>query len=503
MALGFLISVAFVLLLSILLHALVISVYNVYFHPLKHIPGPKLAAATRIPYICHVIAGTTVTNITRLHEEYGEVVRFSPDEVSFISAESAWPDIYGSRTGKMKGHPNMPKSHTWYAPSPNNVPSILIAGDEDHFRIRRVLAPAFTEKALNEQEALLQDHTNQIVSRLKEACLEGRRVVDMVEWYVWTTFDIMTDLVFGKPVGCLLNAATHKYLELLYKSVAAFRFYYIMANFPMVKKLGNLVVDKDLVKKRIEYFRWVSDCARNRLTRVAGRPDFMTYITRTGDRKDATGLADEEIFANCHVMLIAGSETTATLLSGLTYLLLMNPDVKHKLELEVRNHFTYYQDIKLSELSKMPYLLAVLNEGLRYYPPVPTGFERTVGPGGEVISGYFIPETTGVCVSSFPSHHSKRNFRDPDVFAPERWMDDPHYASDKRNGFKPFSFGPRGCLGKNLAYAEMRLILAKFVWSFDAQIDDTSMNWLARCKVMTLWVKPKLLVNLKVRSDNF
>lgn len=66
-----------------------------YFHPLRHIPGPKLNALSMIPYVRHMFAGTTAENSLRLHEKYGEVIRISPTEVSFISGETAFPDIYG------------------------------------------------------------------------------------------------------------------------------------------------------------------------------------------------------------------------------------------------------------------------------------------------------------------------------------------------------------------------------------------------------------------------
>ena len=65
-----------------------------------------------------------------------------------------------------------------------------------------------------------------------------------------------------------------------------------------------------------------------------------------------------------------------------------------------------------------------------------------------MVSGYFMPENTALCVSSYPTSHSARNFKDPEAFVPERWMGDPHYADDKRSAMQPFSFGPRNCLGK-------------------------------------------------------
>ncbi|KAK5704611.1 hypothetical protein LTR17_021741 [Elasticomyces elasticus] len=150
-------------------------------------PGPKLNALTRIPYVRHLLAGTTVTNVSQLHEKYGDLVRISPDKVSFISGEIAWQNIYGFRTGKLKGHSNMQKDPAWYPKPGNGVPSILIANDENHTRGRRTLSHAFSEKALAEQEMLLQNYVNQLVDRLKEVTFKSKETIDIVQWYNWTT----------------------------------------------------------------------------------------------------------------------------------------------------------------------------------------------------------------------------------------------------------------------------------------------------------------------------
>lgn len=91
-----------------LVYFVAVVLYRVFVDPLRKIPGPRLNAITRAPYIRHLIKGTTVDFSVDLHKEYGDVVRLSPNEVSFTD-ESAWQDIYGFRTGKLKGHLSMQK----------------------------------------------------------------------------------------------------------------------------------------------------------------------------------------------------------------------------------------------------------------------------------------------------------------------------------------------------------------------------------------------------------
>lgn len=60
---------------------------------------------------------------------------------------------------------------------------------------------------------------------------------------------------------------------------------------------------------------------------------------------------------------------------------------------------------------------------------------------------------------------------------PEAEKPNSPYASDKRAGVLPFSAGPRSCLGKNLAWSEMRLILARLVWAFDIEGSGEALRW--------------------------
>lgn len=330
----------------------------------------------------------------------------------------------------------------WYAKPANGVPSILIANDEDHSRGRRVLSHAFSEKALAEQEPLVQQYVDQLVDRLKEVTSQSKGTQDMTKWYNWITFDVVADLMFGEPFGCLQDLSTHKYIKLLFENLLAFKFGYIMSYFPWAKNFGSLIIDKSAVAKRTEFANWVHTQVEKRISRETQRPDFMTHILAHNGEKGAT-LSRTEMDSNANLILVAGSETTATLLSGVTYALLTNPAKLAKLKQEVRGRWKDYNDITLAEVNNAPYLLAVLNEALRYFPPVPAGFERRVGKGGEFVSGYWLPEGTAVSVSQYPTYHSEANFKDAESFVPERWMDTPEYANDKKSILQPFSFGPR------------------------------------------------------------
>ena len=110
-----------------------------------------------------------------------------------------------------------------------------------------------------------------------------------------------------------------------------------------------------------------------------------------------------EILASSRVLLTAGSETTATLLSGTTYFLLTNPSWLARVQAEIREAFHTSEEITLRSVSQpglLPLLEAVLQESLRCYPPLPGTLPRVTGSKGAIIDSKFVPQG----VSSFIFH---------------------------------------------------------------------------------------------------
>ena len=130
-------------------------------------------------------AGWLHQYIHALHCQYGEVVRVSPDELSFIHPD-AWRDIYGHGTGQGKGTRGSvpPKHWLWYGTASNGVPHLVQTQSPHHAHVRRIFKPAFSDRALKEQEPLFMKYVEQLVGNLREAVREEPgRGFDMVKNY--------------------------------------------------------------------------------------------------------------------------------------------------------------------------------------------------------------------------------------------------------------------------------------------------------------------------------
>jgi cytochrome P450 len=122
-----------------------------------------------------------------------------PNELSFNTAK-AWEDIYGHRVGMA----NMDKDpiHVGAVEAIPGATNLTMAPDVHHARQRRALAHAFSKQALLEQEPILKGYVDLFVKRLREMAHKGE-AANMVSWFNFCTFDIIGDLSFGEPFGCL------------------------------------------------------------------------------------------------------------------------------------------------------------------------------------------------------------------------------------------------------------------------------------------------------------
>lgn len=380
---------------KILIYPLSIFIYNVYFHPLAKYPGPKLMAASRVPYMRMIISGRFSQKVKALHERYGTIVRIAPNELSFTDGD-AWKVIYGTRTG----HGQKQKDLRFYPPTPGGAPSIIYSDDADHSRFRRLLSHAFSDSSLRGQEQIIKSYVDLLMQRLNENIAAGKNVLDLVSWYNFTTFDIIGDLAFGEPFDCLKNSNYHQWVHMLFSHMKMSAYANVARRLPGSGQLLKLITPKRVTAQRDWHFEMTKEKVQARLDKSNERPDFFGNILKHNHTEK--GFTLPEMISNGSTLIIAGSETTATLLSGATYLLLKNPRVLAKLKEEVRSTFTCEEEINLDSCNKLEYCLATLTEALRMYPPVSPGLPRIVDPQGDMIAGNWIPggvSPTRICLS--------------------------------------------------------------------------------------------------------
>ncbi|KAJ5951306.1 Cytochrome P450 E-class group I [Penicillium vulpinum] len=468
--------------------------YHVFISPLSKYPGPKFAASSRIPQLYHTFKGDLIEWVSGLHAAHGDVVRIAPDELSYSTGE-AWKGIYGHASA---GKPVTDKDSRFYGPSFNGAADIIRGNGPDHSRFRRNFSHAFSDRALREQQSLILGYVDSLVHSLHRTIKEEPNAkINMVRMLNLTTFDIMGDLTFGDSLGLLAGTGNLNWVSAVFVSMKTNALRRLARYVPWTAPIAQRLIPKELKQQSVAHYKASQERVDKRIdgNHTLQKPDIWGIVM---SQKDDLRLSRREMYANSQVFMVAGTETTATALSGLLYQLLSTPEKMRMIVKEVRETFEKDSNIDMRSLERMPYLNACIEEGLRIYPPVPVGLPRIAPDQGLLVCGEHVPGKTALSVNHWATYHNAQNFRHPHQFIPERWIGD-DFATDNKTAFQPFSFGPRNCLGKNLAYHEMRLILAKVLYNFELSLLPESIGS-EKQKTFFLWEKNDLMVQLKARE---
>lgn len=360
-------------------------IYNIFWHPLRSYPGPLFNRVSRLPYCYQVLRGTYPFQILGLHKRYGPIVRVAPDELSFADS-AAWKDIMGHRANGDE----MGKWPNFYRPVENmGSTDLVFSGREEHGLLRRQIAHGFSDRSMREQQPLIAKYIDLLIHRLYEKSSGGTAAVNIADWYNFTTFDVIGDLAFGEPFGCLDNSDYHPWVKSIFELGRVGTFFQAASHYRGFQRLILSMIPKSAKAKRQQHLDFTRAKLLRRMELGEDRPDLIEGLLK---KKDEWNLDLDKLEANASLLIIGGSETTATLLSGVTYLLLMNPSALHRLTEEVRSAFSSEKEIDLMSVGKLTYMLACLDEAMRMYPPVPVGLPRVVPEGGGMIAGNFVPE---------------------------------------------------------------------------------------------------------------
>ena len=435
------------------------AVDNVFFHPLPKYEGPVLWTAFRLPFVKALVSGTLPHQVKSLHEKYGQVVRVAPDELSFTDP-AAWRDIYPQNFLRPREYKDKPSGKA--------AENLVSASEPDHARFRRVLAPAFSEKSVYEQEAMITEHVNLLVRKLenltKDGPMQNKAVIDVLKWFNYTTFEIIGDFIWGSSFGCLNHGVSHPWIEV----IAQFKFALIVGAFkfyPPLDRIQDFITPKSAMADLWMIWKTTEDKISQRLALPDDRKDVISYMVAGSEGDPNHHMSLEELEINSMLLVVAGSESVTTALVGAIHWLVRTPAVLQNLVREVRTAHPKEEDITGTSLRKARYLNAVIQETLRLCPTVPDGMRSRIPVGGAPVAGHFLPEGTVVSIPQWATYQSHTNFYRPQEFLPDRWLEgesnpSSRYSSDRKDAFNPFSLGHHSCPGRALAHLETRLVLA-------------------------------------------
>ncbi|KAL8346708.1 hypothetical protein RB598_000550 [Gaeumannomyces tritici] len=461
-------------------------VYNCFLSPLANIPGPFLAKISPLWLMRAAWRRRLNQDIKSLHDRYGPVVRLSPSELSFASIR-AQEDIHCHQSSQRR---HFTKAETLESlmgdivwPAPNLLTTTAPA---EHARLKRALQPAFTQRALADQEAIQQRHVDDMVARLRhEISARASTTLDLSPFLSRAIWHIISDLSFGEP---MLQDQLEKF-ELL-KTVFC-KLSPILEGLQCVLAIPVLGFILRTTVVLLCKVLWMpsdvlpSSRLRDRIQRQDNQRDFITAILECAEK--GVQLSDLEMKSNASLLVMVGYDTTATSLSAAFHLLLRHPEYLSRLRDELRTRFGCSADMTNSRLSTLPLLNGCIQETLRLLPPANGKGTNRTSPGA-AIAGVQVPAGVLVSADMYTIQRSADYWRHPDEYRPERWFEGGEFDGDNKSAQRPFLLGSRMCVGRAVAMQALRIAIAKVVYAFELANAEPEYLWERHVQSSYLWI---------------
>lgn len=373
----------------------------------------------------------------------------------------------------------------------------------EHSRKRKIVSHTFSVKSISQFEPYIHGNLelfvrqwDDLVSRgVPTPAEKGRKAahIDCLKWFNYLAFDVIGDLAFGAPFGMLRSGAD---IAEVRSSPDADPVY--APAIEILNRRGEVSAALGCLPALKPYAGWIPDpffsqglsavqsLAGIAIARVKGRLDNpppverKDLLARLMEGRDDKGepLGREELTAEALTQLIAGSDTTSNSSCALLYHVARTPGCLDRLQAELDAAIPAEVDVPTYDMVKdLPYLQDVINETLRYHSTSGIGLPRQIpadSPQGVHLLGHYFPPGTVLSVPSYTMHHSREIWgEDADDFRPDRWR---ALTPRQKNAFIPFSYGPRACVGRNVAEMEMKLIVATWARRYDVFLRQEHMD---------------------------
>ncbi|EIW86397.1 cytochrome P450 [Coniophora puteana RWD-64-598 SS2] len=419
------------------------------------------------------------------HQSYGKVVKFfgpfgqpmlsitDPSAVSFILGKGTYlfPKPSGVRA--------------WFSTLLGEG-ILWVEGKDAHERQRRTLGPALSQQSAKNMTNIFYENAHRLVgqwSGIIERTSDRSETIDVTGWCGRLALDTIGRAAFSWDFGCLREdihtstlAETMDSLTNHEHSRASFYMRALFWVFPSVLHLGKKGKTIRRIRKELGD---IARCILNDAKEV--KDDSSKTVMSLMMRADKnTAFEDEEVAAQMRTIISAGYEPVSAAMTWLLYEISTNIEWQERLRQEVSACIEPSAD----ELSSLPLLDAFLLETLRCHPPVLENHheasETIAVPVTEPLPGIgsrhlIVPKGTILEMPVNVIHKDPAIWGDDaDVFRPERWLQDKSRKLTVRD-LLAFSSGPRACLGRSFALAEMKALaltlLQNFAFSCEEDIE--------------------------------
>ncbi|CAF1207772.1 unnamed protein product [Adineta ricciae] len=379
--------------------------------------------------------------------------------------------------------------------------NLVLAEGEIHQHSRQMLNPAFHYANLQFLTSIMSEETMKSIERWKE--IYANEYFDIQIELHALSFAIICSSSFGMK---MTNDLTKQMCQMFKEGFDAV--YYRTNHYPIIQipLLNQLpILKKPILDKNARIFRQLAkNMVQKRKIDMQNanfeQNDLLNILFTIEDEKGEK-LSDEQIENEAIAFIIAGHETTGSLLIWTLYLLLTNSqifnDCRNEIDEVLKGKIPEHED-----LIHLPILDAIIQETLRLYPPVSMVMRQCIVEHKISNEQLTIPVGTGILFNFYNLHRSEKYWKDPNTFDYHRWMRNSNGFKPKLShpfAYLPFSAGNRNCIGQNFALIEAKIIMILLIQRLNMEIEPEQ-------KILPthrITLKPKYGIRAKIQQRNF
>ncbi|CAF1118279.1 unnamed protein product [Rotaria sordida] len=383
--------------------------------------------------------------------------------------------------------------------------NLLMAEDNIHAQHRRLISPVFQHQNLNSMISLMIEITSNFLNKwllniTNTTNKDNILIVDIHKEMTGLTLDIVTGCVFGS--GLMkdehIRETIYQGITKIFEDIGE-RTYNMIGIIPIINQLPlpskrRIDKSKENIRHAVEH---IIDERKKGFTKSACKgPDLLDLLLSSHGNDKTSKFTDEELFEEALTFVIAGHETTATLMTWTLYNLANNPDICHRLETEIDSILNDNEEITASTLSLLIYTELVLKETLRHNHPVSSLFRTAIEDNTLIASDgkhIHIKKGTDIFINLYMLHHSEEYWHEPFKFDPSRF-DEHHHHHHHLDIYLPFSIGSRSCIGQHFAMLEAKIMLAVIIKRFRFELIPGQKH----VPDMTITTRPKYGMWMKI-----
>ncbi|VUC32379.1 unnamed protein product [Clonostachys rosea] len=453
--------------------------YFTTYKALKHYPGPIICKFSNIWLALGARNGKKFEWVDWAHRKYGKVVRVGYNHVSIATPEGLHT-VYAHGNGFLKDY--------FYEAFVSGVPGVFNVRDRrEHTRKRKIISHAFSPASVHAFEPHMTANLLRWVGQLDkiaaQAGSDGFARMNMMPWCTFLAFDIIGDLAFGAPFGMVLRGRDECECALPGKSITNVpgaetlnrrgEVSSTLGLLPHLRPFAKYLPDSFFTRglQSVKDLHGIAVGAVDRRLKATDedcngghkRHDILEMLVNA---KDPQGMpiSREELTSEALTQLIAGSDTVSNTSCAIIYWILHGerqaPEtIVARLQAELRAAIPEGEAVARHEQVKnLPFLRQCIDEGMRLHSTSAIGLPRIVTADRGISYGEMhFPKGTVLSVPSFTIHHDAEVWGDDvEEFKPDRWLD---LTPRQKICFNPFSYGPRACVGQNVAHMELALIV--------------------------------------------